>query len=251
MPQDPPAQATVRAVDRALDILLCFARSDGGLSLSEIARSVHLHKSTVHRLLASLQAKGFVRKHPQSDRYFLGWSVLELISGIYQSDELSSLVLPEMTRLRDATGESVVLYVRSGYVRIRIQAVETSDPGHQTLDIGNAYPLYLGAAGKVLLAYGDPEVVESVLQSDSFPAYLSPTEFQAQLQDVRAAGFAISFRERDPDLSAMAAPVFGRNGFLAALAVTGKASRLTEPVMQAHRETLLKSARLLTRLLSH
>src|SRR5579875_2372505 len=96
MPQDPPAQATVRAVDRALDILLCFARSDGGLSLSEIARSVHLHKSTVHRLLASLQAKGFVRKHPQSDRYFLGWSVLELISGIYQSDELSSLVLPEM-----------------------------------------------------------------------------------------------------------------------------------------------------------
>lgn len=251
MSSDASEQATVRAVDRALDILLCFARSDVGLSLSEISRTVNLHKSTVHRLLASLQVKGFVRKHPHSDRYFLGWSVLELISGIYQSDELSSVVLPEMTRLRDAMDETVLLYVRSGYERIRIQAVETNEPIRRSLDIGNTYPLYLGAAGKVLLAYSDPEVLQVVTQDASFPDHLSKDALVAQLEDIRRAGYAMSFRERDPDSSAMAAPVFGRNGFLAALSVTGVATHLTQESMNIHHETLLQSARLMTKLLSH
>jgi len=221
------------------------------MSLSDISRAVDLHKSTVHRLLASLQAKGFVRKHPQSDRYFLGWSVLELISGIYQSDELSSVVLPEMTHLRDAMGETVLLYVRSGYERIRIQAVETNEPIRRSLDIGNTYPLYLGAAGKVLLAYSDPEVLQVVMQDAAFPDHLTEASLMKQLEEIRQAGYAISFRERDPDSAAMAAPVFGRNGFLAALSVTGSAMHLTQQAMDIHHETLLQSARLMTKLLSH
>lgn len=250
MPQDASAQ-TVRAVDRALDILLCFSRSEGGLSLSDIAREVGLHKSTVHRLLASLVARGFVQKHPQSDRYLLGWSVLELISGIYQTDELSSVVLPKMTHLRDTIGETVMLYVRSGTERIRIQTVLNNEPARRMSDIGNVYPLYVGAAGKVLLAYSSPELVSVVTEDASFPQHLSKEELEQQLSLIRESGYATSFRERDADSSAMAAPVFGRNGFLAALCVTGPAQRLTKEAMSLHCDTLLQSARLLTKLLSH
>ena len=252
-------QSTVRAVERAMDILLCFSKSEGGLTLSEIAREVDLHKSTVHRLLTSLQAKGFVRKYPHSDRYSLGWSVLELMSGIYQSDELSSIVLPEMTHLRDSTGETVVLYVRSGYDRIRIQTVESNKPGHKPLDIGRTYPLYVGASGKVLLAYSDEQLIAEVMSDPRFVKHMDkaklPTaaydNFREELRKVKERGYATSFRERDADSSAMAVPIYGRNNFLAALSVSGSADRLTLAVMESIRETVLRSAQLISRLLSH
>ena len=254
MPEDDlhqaPPQTTVRAVDRALDVLLCFSKSDDGLSLSDIARAVNLHKSTVHRLLASLQAKGFVRKYPHSDRYCLGWSVLELMSGIYQSDELSSVVLPEMTHLRDETGETVVLYVRSGHERIRIQTVETNKPSRQPLNIGRTYPLFVGASGKVLLAYSDAVLISEVMTDPRFAKHMDKEAFLNQLRRVKERGYATSLRERDADSAAIAVPVFGRHNFLAALSVTGPAVRLTPETLESMRETLLQSARLITGLLS-
>lgn len=146
-------KGTVRAVERALDILLCFAGSDAELGLSDISKRLGLHKSTVHRLLASLESKGFIRRHSSADKYRLGWSVLELVSNVYQSDALSSIVLPEMTRLRDQIGETISLYVRSGTERIRIQAVESNQPVRRVANIGMRLPLHVGASGKVLLAF--------------------------------------------------------------------------------------------------
>jgi IclR family KDG regulon transcriptional repressor len=211
------AQVSVRAVDRALDILLCFSRSDDGLNLSDIAREVHLHKSTVHRLLMSLLQKGFVRKHPQTDKYLLGWSILELISNIYQSDELSAVCLPEMTRLRDTTGETVSLYIRSGLERLRIQGVESNEPIRNVANIGKTYPLFIGASGKVLLAFSEPSVVEQVLQEPFVGPEFNRDELLKQLEEIRSDKYAISIQERDAGAAALAAPIFGRNNFQAAL----------------------------------
>lgn len=242
---------TVRAVDRALDILLCFGRSDSGLSLGDIAKEVGLHKSTVHRLLASLQQKGFVRRHPHSDKYLLGWSLLELFGSIYQSDELSTAVLPEMTRVRDVTGETVSLYIRSGIERIRIQSVESNEPVRNVASIGKTYPLYIGASGKVLLAFADVTVVEAVLADKSMPEEFHREELLAQLETIRAEGYAISIQERDAGAAALAAPIFGRNQeFLAALSVSGPISRFTPLKMSGHIETVRLSAARMTKLLS-
>ena len=67
-------RGTVRAVERALDVLLCFRTKDE-LGLTEISKMIGLHKSTVHRLLATLETHGFVRRE-QTDRYRIGWSIL-------------------------------------------------------------------------------------------------------------------------------------------------------------------------------
>jgi IclR family transcriptional regulator, KDG regulon repressor len=244
-------QATVRAVDRALDILLCFSRSDDGLNLSEISREVHLHKSTVHRLLMSLQQKGFVRKHPQSEKYLLGWSVLELITNIYQSDELSAVVLPEMTRLRDTTGETVSLYIRSGLERIRIQAVESNEPVRNVANLGKTYPLFIGASGKVLLAFADFPLVLEVLEDSSVPDDFNRNELMKQLEDIRRDRYAISIQERDAGAAAISAPIFGRNQFLAAVSVSGPVSRFTQDKMSEYIGTILEASSRITKLLSH
>lgn len=248
---DTSSQTTVRAVDRALDILLSFAKSDGGLSLSDIARDVGLHKSTVHRLLTSLQAKGFVRKHAQSEKYLLGWSILELLSNIYQSDELATVVLPEMTRLRDSTGETVSLYIRSGLERIRIQSVESNAPIRNVATIGKTYPLYIGASGKVLLAFADREVVQQVLADANLPAGFDKESLLSQLESIQADGYAISIQERDDGAAALSAPIFGRNQeFIAALAVSGPVSRFTRERIKDHVQSVVDSVALITKLLS-
>jgi DNA-binding IclR family transcriptional regulator len=251
MPNSESKEAGVRAVDRALDILLCFSRSENGLSLSEIARQVGLHKSTVHRLLNSLLNKGFVRKHPQSDKYLLGWTVLQLIGNIYQSDELSTVALPIMTRLRDITGETISLYIRSGTERIRIQSVESNEPVRNVATVGKTYPLYIGASGKVLLAYAEADVVEQVLSDPNIPVGFSKDNLLRQLENIRRDGYAISVQERDAGAAAIAAPVFGRNGFVAALSVSGPVTRFTKKKMFEHLEAVRHSASLITRLLSH
>jgi transcription initiation factor IIE alpha subunit len=101
---------TVRAVERAMDILLCFADVKE-LSLTEISSKVTLHKSTVHRLLASLEGKGFILRDGNTEKYRLGFRLWELSANLIQSDDMGVVLLPEMERLRDQV-MSVLEYKR-------------------------------------------------------------------------------------------------------------------------------------------
>ncbi|MBL0386181.1 IclR family transcriptional regulator [Tumebacillus sp. ITR2] len=243
-------KGTVRAVERALDILLCFAGTDAELGLSDISKRLGLHKSTVHRLLASLESKGFIRRHSSTEKYRLGWSVLELVSNVYQSDALSSIVLPEMTRLRDQIGETISLYVRSGTERIRIQAVESNQPVRRVANIGKRLPLHVGASSKVLLAFSK-EPVEDLVR-DCCPSESSRMEFLQSLATTRNLGYAISIEEREPGAAAVAAPIFSRQGdIVAALSVSGPVDRFTPDMLKIHTEAVRRSADIMTKMLAH
>ncbi len=218
---------TVRAVERALDILLCFG-NDRDLGLTEIASRVSLHKSTVHRLLASLEAKGFVQRHQQTDRYRLGWVLLDLANQMFQSDDLVTRVLPEMTELRDKIGETISLYVRSGIERIRIQAVEGIHPVRRVANIGKRFPLYVGASGKVLLAFSDDLVLDELRTLGAFPEELDLSELKHQCDHIRSEGYAVSIEEREVGAAAVATPIFDRqHKCVAALSISGPVDRYT------------------------
>lgn len=240
---------TVRAVERALDILLCFADSSD-LSLTEIATRVSLHKSTVHRLLASLEGKGFVLRDPGTERYRLGYRVWELSANLTQSDEPALILLPEMERLRDLIGETISLYVRDGHERIRIQAVQSSHSVRRVAPIGERMPLYVGASSKVLVAYAEPDFQRELLESPECPDYIDKQAFARQLDEIRRAGYATSFEEREPGATAFAAPVFNRTGKLvAALAVSGPANRWTLEEMQRYAPQIIAFAQRMSKML--
>lgn len=156
-------KSTVRAVDRALDILLCFI-SKTDWAMTEIAEQVGLHKSTVHRMLATLEEKGFIERDRSTDRYHLGLKMWELSAHLSRSDDQATIWLPEMERLRDQLGETVSIYVRDGSERIRMQAVQSNQPVRRVAPVGVRLPLYAGASSKVLIAYSDPIVQESILE---------------------------------------------------------------------------------------
>lgn len=236
------AKLTVRAVERALDILLCFADA-AELSLTEIAGKVGLHKSTVHRLLASLEGKGFVLRDPASEKYRLGFRIWELSANLSQDDDPEVALLPEMERLRDLLGETISLYVRDGLERIRVQAVQSNQAIRRVAPVGARLPLYVGASSKVLVAFGGPEVEAQVLDSAPWPGEDERASFLKQLADVRREGYAISIEEREAGAAAVAVPIFNRSQKLAAaLAVSGPANRLTAEKMREHAPLLKEVA---------
>ncbi|GIQ69188.1 IclR family transcriptional regulator [Xylanibacillus composti] len=235
-------KVTVRAVERALDILLCFTDANE-LTLTEIAMRVGLHKSTAYRLLASLEHKGFVIRDAESEKYRLGFRLWELSANLSQADDPAIVLLPEMERLRDIIGETISLYVRDGHERIRIQAVQSSQAIRRVAPVGVRLPLYVGASSKVLVAYADAVDRESLFNSPTWPQSIDRNAYERQLLDIRASGFATSVEEREQGAAAVAAPILNRSGRLvAALSVSGPANRLTVDKMKEHAEVIKEAA---------
>jgi IclR family KDG regulon transcriptional repressor len=235
---------TVRAVERALDILLVFTEH-ASLSLTEIAQKSGLHKSTVHRLLASLEGKGFLIRDAVTEKYRLGYRVLELSAKLSeQFDDPVMLLLPEMERLRDLIGETVSLYIREGHERIRIQAVQSRQEIRRVAPVGARLPLYVGASGKVLLAFAEKSVIESIVHSPDWPESVDREAFLKGLEEVRRQGYATSIEERETGVAAVAAPIFATSGrLLAALGVSGPSNRLDLERMRSIAPQLIDSAR--------
>src|SRR5690554_4726164 len=242
------SKLTVRAVERALDLLICFT-DESDLGLTELATRVGLHKSTVHRLLASLEGKGFIIRDPASEKYKLGYRVWELSANLMQSDDMSVVLLPEMERLRDDVGETISLYVRDGHERIRIQAVQSKQAVRRVAPVGARLPLVVGASSKILVAYADKANQDELLEEIAWPVGLTRSAFEKQLVHIREVGYATSIEEREPGAAAVAAPIFNRAGQLvAALSISGPANRLTADKMREQANMIIESARLMGRM---
>jgi IclR family KDG regulon transcriptional repressor len=235
-------KVTVRSVERALDILLCFT-DKSELSLTEISARVELNKSTVFRLLASLERKGFLMRDPDNEKYRLGFRLWELSANLTRVDDPGIMLLPEMERLRDVLEETVSLYVRDGRERVRIQAVESKQTIRRVAPIGARLPLTVGASSKILVAYADPETQEAILSASDWPTTIEKQSFMLQLLQIQQLGYASSVEEREAGTAAIAAPVKNQAGKLvAALSVSGPTSRLTSEKMQEFTPVLIDFA---------
>ncbi|MGO4109559.1 IclR family transcriptional regulator [Paenibacillus sp. YAF4_2] len=236
-------KANVRAVERALDILLCFTAGTD-LAMTEIAEKVGLHKSTVHRMLATLEDRGFLERDPSSERYHLGMRMWELSAHLSRSDDQAVIWQPEMERLRDRLGETVSIYVRDGSERVRIQAVQSNQPVRRVAPVGARLPLYAGASSKVLIAYSDRFVQEQIFGDPAWLLTIDLDQYKQQLEEIVEQGYATSFEEREPGVAALSAPIFNRHGQVAAaLSVSGPASRLTMESMREYSPVLIEYAK--------
>lgn len=217
---------TVRSAERALDILLCFL-DDTRLSLTEIAEKTQLSKSTVFRLLNTLETKGFVERDQESEKYFLGLRIWELSRRMKHLRDPAVLLVPEMEKLRDQVEETVSLYLREGMERIRIQAVESHQAIRRVAPLGARMHLSVGASSKVLMAFESQELLQKVLQDPNWIESVDRERYIKELTQVKKVGYAISIEEREAGTAAVSVPIFRRDGTIwGALAVSGPISRM-------------------------
>ncbi|MEQ6471334.1 IclR family transcriptional regulator [Comamonas sp. wu1-DMT] len=221
------APGGVAAVDRALSVLGAFQDGDAALSLAELAERTRLYKSTVLRLLASLEHGGWVQRQDDG-RYAVGSAVARLHAVYEQSFSLDKLVMPVLRVLVQATGESAAYHVRQGRERLCLYRVDSPHPVRDHARAGDLLPLDKGAGGRVLVAF-DPELSDWVKRNRNHYAR------------VRADGYEALVGDRHSEIAGISAPVFRRSGELAAaLTLTMPAHRYDERyvknVLQAARD---------------
>ncbi|MCP1289678.1 IclR family transcriptional regulator [Chromobacterium sp. S0633] len=221
----------VAAVDRALLLLTVFHLGEAELSLADLARRTGLYKSTILRLTESLQRYGFLCRL-ESGAYALGPELFRLGTQYQRSFHLEELVRPRLAMLAKTLGETSSFYIREGEWRTCLMRVEPDSAIRLVLHEGDRLPIARGAAGKVLLAFGES---------------MAP-EFAA----IHEQGWAASFGERDPEAASVATPVFGAQGILlGALAVSGVRSRYDDKRVQQLKSVLLETSTELSHLLGY
>lgn len=241
----------VQALDRGLDVLCRIAESADGIPLEGVMKATKLSKATAFRLIWNLERRGFVRRS-HNGGYALGHKVLELTDAYQQQFPLADLSIPYLRALRDETSETTGLIVRAEGARVCVMCLDSPKAVRRTLHLGNMGPLYRGAAGRMLLAYLPRDEQERCLVGvdridHANGASLSKEEFLLDLSRMRAEGVALSYMDSEPDIWAVAAPVFDRAGLaVAAIACTGPVNRFEEEHVAHCRVRTISAARRLS-----
>jgi DNA-binding IclR family transcriptional regulator len=203
----------VKSVVAALDVLDCFVDRDE-LGVSDIARRLGVAKSTAHRLLRSLCARGLAEHDPRTGRYRLGLHLVELGQLTADRMRLRRAALPVLEELRQASGCSTQLGVASGTEVFFVGRLETLGAMAQVLGLPRRLPVTGSAAGTALAAF-DP-----LLARACRAALPAPAAFDDALAAVRRQGFAVSASETAGGPGSVAAPVLDPGGHpLAAVAL--------------------------------
>lgn len=230
----------VRAVDRALDILLAFRPGDGSLAASDLLRRVDLSRPTLYRLLRTLEQRGFIAATGEPRRYQLGSSVGHLAHVWGQEQNLADLAEPAMQRLREKTGETVALLLHRGHERVSIVELPSTEPLSFRRGVGHSDNVVVGASGRAILAFVHaPEIyLEGHIPPARRSAYLE------ELAHIRRAGYAISRDELIKGAVAIAAPLFnGRSQVIGSLAVYGPGARIDDELVRQYASWLMDTAR--------
>jgi len=146
------SRRSVQSVDRALDLLEALAGADGEVSITALAARTKLHVSTVHRLLATLLRRGYVRQNPDTSRYYAGAKVATLAEGRSRYNELRLAARPLLQGLVEATRETANLSVLDDTMAVYIETAASPQVVRLFTVVGNRVPLHATGAGKALLA---------------------------------------------------------------------------------------------------
>jgi IclR family acetate operon transcriptional repressor len=233
---------SVASVARALALLDEVAGSDSGLGVNELARRIGVNPSTASRLLVTLEAAGFVERSPEGP-YRLGLKLVALSDRVLGQLDVRERARPWLTWLVEETGETATLSVPGGGEAITVDFVPSSSSVVSMARVGRPSVAHATAAGKVMLAFGSSAGSAGELTAFTDRTITDPGELAAELEAVHASGIAEAVGEREPDLNALAAPVFGRGGELVAiLGLQGPAARLPEATRESLRAPLRTAA---------
>jgi DNA-binding IclR family transcriptional regulator len=215
----------VRAVDRALDVLLAFEADDRGLTASELLKRVDLSRPTLYRLLKTLELRGFVTATGEPQHFKLGPAVAHLAHVWNAGLDVATSAQPMMRRLWQETGETVALLIQDGSDRVCVAELPSPQPLSFKRGVGHREKITLGASGKVVLAFSTEaqRFLSELVAEKNHAAYIQ------DLAHIRKVGYAVSKEELIKGAVAVAAPFFtGGSKVLGSLAVYGPSARVNQ-----------------------
>ncbi len=222
----------VQSLERALDILELLGGSEGELGVTEIGPAVGLPNGTAHRLLATLIQRGYARQNPETRKYDLGVKAFALVTSA--RERLGPLARPFLEELTRVSRESSNLAMLDRGSVVYLEQAPAPRMVRTFTEPGNRVPPHSSGTGKVLLAYQSEDAIDTITSQNGLPRFTPHTitdagRLKAELKQIREQGYATDSEEMEEGVRCLAAPVLGPDGgILAAISVSGPASRLSE-----------------------
>jgi DNA-binding IclR family transcriptional regulator len=220
---------TVRAVERAIDILKLFSK-ENNYNLTQISSLTGLSKATVLRLLNTLVNGNILKYDMETKKYSLGYLINILGHIAFESLELRKISKPYLEELSEKTGLITHLGVLQGENVLIIEKISPSYKKNfieMVSKVGGIVPIYCTGVGKVLMSRKSDEYIRGLLSNVKFINYSDNTaknvdEFIDKLKIVRERGYAVNFGEHEPYLKCITYPIYDANKEIAAaLSVSG------------------------------
>ena len=224
----------VLSVRHALDILRCLASDTPLLGVSEIASLVGLHKSSVSRMIATLEEDDVVERDAATRRIRLGPGLLGLVAPVLAPVRAVEAALPLLVDLAQRSGETISISVWDGAGAVNLEQVLGGKAVKHYAARGSRNPAHASASGKLLLAFAPSATIERVLRRElrrfTPRTICTRTALLAEIAAIRRQGFAINEGELSADVGAVATPVRNASGIVvAAITATVPMYRFATP----------------------
>jgi DNA-binding IclR family transcriptional regulator len=245
----------IRSVGKAAQVLRLLGEA-GVLGVTELSRRIRVHKSTVSRLLATLERHGLVARDPQSDKFSLGPAFISLAGAALQRLDLRTVARGPLERLAEQTRETVNLAILDGDQVVNIEKISSAHYIRDIGWIGRRSPLHCTATGKALVAHLLPAARRSLL-GPRLKRYTPQTichwkALETELAEVRRVGYAVGREELEPGLVALAAPIQDLGGRVTAtVSASGPAFRMTRAALATYARQVMAAAAAISQALGH
>jgi DNA-binding IclR family transcriptional regulator len=216
---------SIQSIERAAAILELLEQSDRPLQLREVTDHLRLSKATAHGIMRTLVTLGFLDQDPDTGSYAPGGRAVGHATAEIDGNDLRSVSMPWADTLAATTGSEVAMALLAGHEAELVHHVFRPDDSPQKLRVGQRIPLHATACGKLILAHSPMR--DRLLRNVSLDRYTrrtstSRTRLTEDVDRIRRSGVAVADGEFEPDLAAVAVPVYGRGRTsVAALAVLG------------------------------
>lgn len=206
---------SVRAVERALDLLDRFLESAEPIGVGEAARLSGMPKSTVYRLLLTMESRGYLERTGEDERFVLGARLRA--APAQPVPDIRQVTQSIIEGLRDTCGETVGLHLLEGDERVCVAAAEGVRTLHTSGRVGGRAPLYSGASARAIMAFLPEFRRDQIISTTGLAPLTShtitdPAQLKAELARIRAEGFAVSTGEWSEGITSVAVPIFNPDG---------------------------------------
>lgn len=224
-----PKDYTVPAVHRAIEVLEILALSPTGHSLADLARQTGIPKSSLFRILLTLDRRSIVHFDEARSIYTLGTKLIDWGNRALDKIDLKAITHPYIVRLAHETKESYYVAVLDEYEVIIIDRADTPEVWSMVARLGQRSPVHATASGQVLIADLAPEILDTVIAKVGLKKFTSTTitnvpKLKKRLKEVRDSGYVVADTEYKPDLCVVAAPIRDVHGRVSAALMTAMPS---------------------------
>jgi DNA-binding IclR family transcriptional regulator len=247
MKEQNPA-STLQSVDRAITILKTLGDAASDLGVTDLSQRLGFPKSTVYRLLTTLEQGELVEQDPATEKYRLGVGLVRLAEPVLVRMDLQQAAQPHLRALAEACHETVNLSILTSDAKvINIASFPSPHMVRNVGWIGREMLPHSVSSGKALLAHMSKRRVDRILAS-GLPRFTErtitdPHRLQEELAQVRQRGYAVAREELEEGLSAISAPIVDREGHvIAVVSVSGPSFRLTEKRLEELAEMTRETA---------